>query len=241
MWFGAARTSNYMRNLKIQTEGKIKMVSQETTKTIDETKENQTNQNQMENHEVNRDEDHTEAYKGNEIPKEDEGYTNIKPEGEPIYQLDVHIKPADLFDYSLRHSYTSPGGILSTIIGVLMVYAFFAKNASPLYLIFGIIVIVYIPVNLLLVSRQQAMQEAFRNPLHYAFYENGMEVSQGENREMLEWEYIVKAVATSNSIIVYTGKNRASVFPRRDLTPDATALIQVLSTHVDPKKMKIKQ
>ena len=170
-----------------------------------------------------------------------EEYTYESPKGDPLYEIDVQIKASDLYDYSLRHSYTSLGGLLSTIVGVLMIYAYFAKNASPLYLIFGLIVVFYIPINLFLVSKQQAMQETFQKPLHYAFYENGMEVSQDDLKEMIGWDYIVKAVATSKSIIVYTGKNRASIFPRRDLQPDATALIRVLSTHVDPKKMKIKQ
>lgn len=173
-----------------------------------------------------------------ELPEE---YTYESPKGDPLYEIDVQIKASDLYDYSLRHSYTSLGGLLSTIVGVLMIYAYFAKNASPLYLIFGLIVVFYIPINLFLMSRQQAMQETFQKPLHYAFYENGMEVSQDDLKEMIGWDYIVKAVATSKSIIVYTGKNRASIFPRRDLQPDATALIRVLSTHVDPKKMKIKQ
>ena len=170
-----------------------------------------------------------------------EEYTYESPKGDPLYEIDVQIKASDLYDYSLRHSYTSLGGLLSTIVGVLMIYAYFAKNASPLYLIFGLIVVFYIPINLFLMSRQQAMQEPFQKPLHYAFYENGMEVSQDDLKDMIGWDYIVKAVATSKSIIVYTGKNRASIFPRRDLQPDATALIRVLSTHVDPKKMKIKQ
>ena len=170
-----------------------------------------------------------------------EEYTYESPKGDPLYEIDVQIKASDLYDYSLRHSYTSLGGLLSTIVGVLMRYAYFAKNASPLYLIFGLIVVFYIPINLFLMSRQQAMQETFQKPLHYAFYENGMEVSQDDLKELIGWDYIVKAVATSKSIIVYTGKNRASIFPRRDLQPDATALIRVLSTHVDPKKMKIKQ
>lgn len=170
-----------------------------------------------------------------------EEYTYESPKGDPLYEIDVQIKASDLYDYSLRHSYTSLGGLLSTIVGVLMIYVYFAKNASFAYLFFGIIVVLYIPVNLMLVSKQQAMQETFQKPLHYAFYENGMEVSQDDLKEMIGWDYIVKAVATSKSIIVYTGKNRASIFPRRDLQPDATALIRVLSTHVDPKKMKIKQ
>lgn len=200
-----------------------------------ENENDKTNSNQEEYDETNSDET---TKNQDELSEE---YTYETPEGDPLYEIDVQIKASDLFDYSLRHSYTSLGGLLSTIVGILMIYAYFAKNASPLYLIFGIIVVFYIPINLFLMSRQQAMQETFQKPLHYAFYENGMEVSQDDIKEMIGWDYIVKAVATSKSIIVYTGKNRASIFPRRDLQPDATALIRVLSTHVDPKKMKIKQ
>lgn len=200
-----------------------------------ENENDKTDSNQEEYDETNSDET---TKNQDELSEE---YTYETPEGDPLYEIDVQIKASDLFDYSLRHSYTSLGGLLSTIVGILMIYAYFAKNASPLYLIFGIIVVFYIPINLFLMSRQQAMQEAFQKPLHYAFYENGMEVSQDDIREMIGWNYIVKAVATSKSIIVYTGKNRASIFPRRDLQPDATALIRVLSTYVDPKKMKIKQ
>lgn len=200
-----------------------------------ENENDKTNSNQEEYDETNSDET---TKNQDELSEE---YTYETPEGDPLYEIDVQIKASDLFDYSLRHSYTSLGGLLSTIVGILMIYAYFAKNTSPLYLIFGIIVVFYIPINLFLMSRQQAMQETFQKPLHYAFYENGMEVSQDDIKEMIGWDYIVKAVATSKSIIVYTGKNRASIFPRRDLQPDATALIRVLSTHVDPKKMKIKQ
>ena len=183
-----------------------------------------TDSNQEKNDETNSD----EITKNQDELSEE--YTYESPKGDPLYEIDVQIKASDLYDYSLRHSYTSLGGLLSTIVGVLMIYAYFAKNASPLYLIFGLIVVFYIPINLFLMSRQQAMQETFQKPLHYAFYENGMEVSQNDLKEMIGWDYIVKAVATSKSIIVYTGKNRASIFPRRDLQPDATALIRVLST-----------
>ena len=60
-----------------------------------------------------------------------EEYTYESPKGDPLYEIDVQIKASDLYDYSLRHSYTSLGGLLSTIVGVLMIYAYFAKNATP--------------------------------------------------------------------------------------------------------------
>ncbi len=165
----------------------------------------------------------------------------MTPEGEALYEVDVQIDASALYDYFLRHIYNSFSGMLGTFVGIVMVMLYIMKDANVLYLIFGIVVILYLPVSLYLTARTQAMQASFQTPLHYAFYENGVEVSQGETKQMQAWENMFKAVSTSKSIILYTGKNAASIFPRRDLGEDAYALIQVISTHMDPKKVKIKE
>ncbi|MCR5655295.1 MAG: YcxB family protein [Lachnospiraceae bacterium] len=162
-------------------------------------------------------------------------------EGDPLFEIDVHVTAADLFDFNLRHTYTSPMGLFSELLGILMVAVYFLKDASVLYLFFGIVVIIYLPVNLYMSAHQQSMMEAFRKPLHYAFYEGGMEVSQDENRTSMPWDQMVKAISTANCIVLYTGKRAASLFPRRDLGENTAWLIRVISAHMDPKKVKIKE
>ena len=34
-----------------------------------------------------------------------------------LYEVDVHMNTSVLYDYMLRHTYTSPGGLIATIIG----------------------------------------------------------------------------------------------------------------------------
>lgn len=165
----------------------------------------------------------------------------MEMQGEPIYEVDVHVNTSALYDYFLRHVYTTFSGMLGTIIGVLMVTFYFVKGVSVIYLICGIIIILYLPWTLYLTAKKQALQETFKNPLHYAFYENGVEVSQGEVRQRQSWEDMLKAVSTSKSIILYTGKNSASIFPRKDLGDNTMGLIRIISTHMDPKKVKIKE
>lgn len=165
----------------------------------------------------------------------------MEMQGEPIYEVDVHINTSALYDYFLRHVYTTFSGMLGTVIGILMLTFYFVKGVSIIYLICGIIIILYLPWSLYLTARRQALQETFKNPLHYAFYENGVEVSQGEVRQRQSWEDMLKAVSTSKSIILYTGKNSASIFPRKDLGDNAMGLIRIISTHMDPKKVKIKE
>lgn len=70
--------------------------------------------------------------------------------------------------------------------------------------------------------------------------EEGISVSQGDTEEKQSWDSCVKAVSTSRSIILYTSKTAASIFPKRDLGDKKEALIQMISTHMPPKKVKIR-
>lgn len=171
----------------------------------------------------------------------EEKQPEILPEGDVLYEADVTITVSVLYDYFLRHVYSSFSGMFGTMVGAFMIIVYLMKGLSVLYLICGIVVMLYLPCSLYLTAKRQSLQESFKTPLHYAFYENGVEVSQNDVRQMQKWEDMVKAVSTSQSIILYTGKNAASIFPRKDLKDDSMGLIQVISTHMDAKKVKIKQ
>lgn len=158
-----------------------------------------------------------------------------------LYETDVHMDASVLYDYMLRHTYTGMQGLIATLLGVMCIL-FFAQGAGVIYLIAGVIIIFYLPWNLFLSAKRQALgNEAFKKPLHYAFTDEGIYVSQGESMEMQRWDAMYQAVATSKSIIVYTSKVNASIFPRRDLGDDTAVLIGIICKHMDPKKVKIRQ
>lgn len=158
-----------------------------------------------------------------------------------LYELDVHMNVSILYDYMLRHTYTSLQGLIATILGVMCIL-FFAKGAGVIYLVAGIIIIAYLPWNLFLSAKRQALNnEAFKKPLHYMFTDEGIYVSQGDALEMQKWSSMYQAVATARSIIVYTSRVNACVFPRADLGNDTTVLLEIICRHMDPKKVKIRQ
>lgn len=162
-------------------------------------------------------------------------------EKEVLFELDVQMTTGILYDYLLKHTYSGLQGILATIIGGLFIMNF-AAGGSVLYLIAGIVVILYIPGSLYLsAKRQMLLTEAFKKPLHYRFYEEGIEVSQDEVVELQQWETMQKAVSTGKSIIVYTSKVKAAIFPRKDMGEQTTRVIEIISTHMSPDKVKIKQ
>ena len=154
--------------------------------------------------------------------------------------FDVKITPGVLYDYLLYHTYTGTTGLLGTIAGALLVVAYFMAG-SMLYLIFGVVVLVYLPWTLFIRSKKQYLtNSAFKEPLHYTFNEEGMTVSQKDTSEQIAWENLYKAVSTPKSIVLYTSPVNASIFPKKDLGERKAALIEVISTHMPPKKVKIR-
>lgn len=155
-------------------------------------------------------------------------------------EFDVHITSDKLYDYLLYHTYTSFSGMLGTLVGAFLIMGFLSTK-YPIYLIAGVVLISYLPCTLFIRAKRQVMNtEAFKKPLHYKMTDEGISVSQGDNEENQSWDSCVKAISTSKSIILYTSKTTASIFPRKDLGTKKDALIQMISTHMPPKKVKIR-
>lgn len=155
-------------------------------------------------------------------------------------EFDVQMKWQDLYQYMLYHTYNSASGLIGAISGALMIVAFF-MGANVLCLIAGMIILLYLPGTLYLKARQQFLANpTFKKPLHYKMTNEGIEVSQGEEVQKQKWEDMHKAVSTTKSLIVYTSSVNASIFPRRELGDLTPGVIQIISTHMPPKKVKIR-
>ncbi len=158
-----------------------------------------------------------------------------------MIEFDVRIKAGDLYDYMMYHTYNSFSGVFGSLVGAIMVIAGIGIEAWGL-LAAGIILLLYLPWSLFLRSRQQVLSNpVFKEPLHYVLDDEGIHVSQGETVEMQKWEDMVKAVSTGKSLIVYTTRVNACIFPRRDLGDYVPQVIQVISTHLPANKVKIRK
>lgn len=154
-------------------------------------------------------------------------------------EFDVKINAGVLYDYMLHHTYSGSAGILGSAVGALGIVAFF-MNGYPLYLILGVIILFYQPISLYLRAKKQALNPVFKEPLHYKMTEEGVTVSQGETEQFQKWEDMFKAVSTGRSIILYTSRVNASIFPRTDLGQQQAEVIAMISTHMPPKKVNIR-
>lgn len=155
-------------------------------------------------------------------------------------EFDVRITASVLYDYMLRHTYYSASGLIGTIVGALLIVGFFS-GGGVIFLIAGTAILFYLPWSLFLKSRQQVVNTpAFKEPLHYKLTEEGIEVSQGGEVQKQAWNEMHKAVSTQRSIIVYTSRISASIFPKRDLGESVNRVIEIISTHMPPDKVKIR-
>lgn len=158
-----------------------------------------------------------------------------------MIEFDVHMKAGDLYDYMMRHTYSGFSGLFGSLIGAILVVAGVYRHYLPA-VVGGIVLLCYLPWSLFIKSRQQMLANpAFKEPLHYRLDEEGIHVSQNGTEEMQKWEDITKAVSTGRSLIVYTSRVNACIFPRRDLGDYTAQVIQVLSTHLPASKVKIRQ
>lgn len=155
-------------------------------------------------------------------------------------EFDVKMTPAAMYDYLLHHTYSGMSGIVGALAGAFCILVF-AANKYPIYLIAGIVILAYLPMSLFLKANQQVQGTlAFKKPLHYRLTDEGICVSQDDMEEKQSWDACFKAVSTKNSIILYTSRTTASIFPKKDLGEKKDAVIQMISTHMPPSKVKIR-
>lgn len=158
-----------------------------------------------------------------------------------MVEVDVKIEAGDLYDYMLMHTYNSPAGIVGACFGAMLV-VIAVLRMKWILLVAGLIVLAYLPWTLFLKSRRQLLRNpSFKEPLHYVLDEEGITVSQGEEKQSQAWKDMVKAVSTGRSIIVYTSRVNATIFPKRELGDQKAALIEMISTHMPPARVKIRQ
>lgn len=155
-------------------------------------------------------------------------------------EFDVHMTVSAMYDYMLYHTMRSFTGILGEFVGIFLIAGFFYSK-YPIYLIAGLIVVFYLPVSLYINAKRQVMlNPVFKEPIHFALDEEGVTVSVKEESESQKWEDMRKAVSTGRSIILYTNKINASIFPKADLGDKLPDVIKMISTHMDAKKVVIR-
>ena len=120
-------------------------------------------------------------------------------------EFDVQMTASSLYDYNMYHTYSGTAGIVGTAVGTLFLILF-AAYRQPAYLVAGLVIILYSPVVLYMNSvKQIKLNPVYKNPLHYMLDEEGVTVTAGDESLKVEWDKMIKARATNQCILLYTG------------------------------------
>ncbi len=156
-------------------------------------------------------------------------------------EFDVQMTASALYDYNMYHMYTGAAGIIGTAAGAVFIILYLAYG-QPVYLAAGLLLILYSPVTLYINAHKQArLNPVYKRPLHYVLDDEGVTVTSGDESLSVPWTDMYRARSTNQSILLYTGPKSAWVFPKKDLGQLRYDVIEIISTHMDPAKVKIKQ
>lgn len=162
-------------------------------------------------------------------------------------EFDIKLTSKDMYRFNMYQMYSGFHGWFSIIVSILIfvaagvTYGDLEMTYTILYVVFGFIFLLYLPVSLFLRSKHSLeASEVLRGTLHYAVGEEGFEVSQGEASAMLPWTQIYKMVATKNNVLVYSNRRNAYVIPRDQLGIKYLALAEIGSHKLAKHRINMK-
>ncbi len=154
-------------------------------------------------------------------------------------EFDVKIDAGALFDYMINRAYSHAAGVMEAALGAVLLI-FFGRTGNFVYLAAGLIVFAALPVFLYLKAKRQEKEPDYSSSLHYTLTEDGVEVVRAGGREFWKWEEMERAVSTTKSVILYTHGSGVCIFPRGELKDNLIPAVEMISTHMLPKKVNIR-
>ena len=139
-------------------------------------------------------------------------------------------------------------GLIGAIFGVVVLglgiraMAQGDYTAGMMFFFFAAVFLVMTPLTLKSKAKAQVKTTPmFQKPITYELTEEGITISQEDQQTEVKWEEFQKAVSTNRTLILYITRVRALVFPKEALGEQYTAAVQMISTHMAPAKVKIRQ
>lgn len=133
--------------------------------------------------------------------------------------IEVKLGAGDLWKFSMYHCYRGMQGIFNVIFSGAAVFLLLTTwgEASGVYrallLVCALMFTVWQPFLLYLKAAKQAKSPVIRNLMTLTFEEEGILVTQGEERLELTWDHIAKVEQVKGMIIIYMDRVHAYLLP----------------------------
>ncbi|MBS5934872.1 YcxB-like protein [Anaerosporobacter mobilis DSM 15930] len=161
--------------------------------------------------------------------------------------LKIELKVSEMYEFLLRHAYTSVAGLVGVGISlVAFVFFLISLNKSDAYqnillLLIASLFTIVNPIQLRFKAKQQVcLNPMFKIPLDYEFSDNGIVVKQNDQQAELSWNDTFKVVETNKLVIIYFSKVTGYILPKSQMGEQKSDLMDLIRSHVDEKKCKLK-
>lgn len=158
-------------------------------------------------------------------------------------EFEMKMTPKTMYNFLMYHTYHGFNGIFSILAGaaLLALYAFGGRENSNswLYLLFGVLFLVYQPWTLLTqAAKQVSTNPVFKKPLRYEVSEEYLKVLQEETENEISWTAVTKVRENGRSIFVYTGKRNAFIWEKAQLGDQTAAVRSLIRAHAKNARLK---
>ncbi len=161
-------------------------------------------------------------------------------------EFEVTITDKDMFRFNIYHAYHGFQGVIATLAGIwvlVMAGLTFGRVEvvyTILYIILGIVFLVYVPGSLYLRSKQQILSsEVLKHALRYKIDDEGVHVSQGEQTADLEWKQIYKMVSNRNQLLIYSSRVNAYIIPKEAAGEKYQTIVGLAVNHLEGFRLKL--
>lgn len=163
-------------------------------------------------------------------------------------RFEIRMTPQTMYSFMLHHNYTHLTGILGAVLGAVTL-AMGLKQAEDgaalqavLLFTITVFILAYPPVMLWMRARRQVENTPiFKKALCYELSDSGVKVIQEDRENENPWEDFQRAVSTGQALVLYMDKSRAVIFPRAQIGEQWAAVAEMISTHMPPDKVRIRQ
>lgn len=159
-------------------------------------------------------------------------------------KFEIRITTGTMYRFLMYHAYHSFPGIFSIVAaaGLLLLFAVMRDSSQAwMYLLFGVLFLVYEPWTLYTAAVKQAkLNPVFKKPLGYSVTDQGITVTQDQSASEAGWESVLRVRETGRAIYVYTSARNAFIWDKTQMGIQTGTAKQLLATHVDAKKMRLR-
>jgi hypothetical protein len=110
-----------------------------------------------------------------------------------------------------------------------------------MYLIIGVVFLIYIPVTLWSRAGHTMKTNAvLSGTLHYDISDAGIRVTQNGDSGVLEWNQIYKMVSNKKHILIYSNRVNAYIVPREQIGDGYAALKEIAGKNLEKHRIRLK-